>query len=211
MSAPLEAVRIRSIADGLEGQAVELRRLANLLEGGGNTGNPETVAAPPQGKSLITPEVAGYGLTRVRCSGCPERPDCSNILERKRIGKVNKCRQCHSAQAITRSRLYNAKRRAALPAGTSRKRALPTLKKVCCSGCPQRPNCTSVVKRYRVQKVNKCWKCVDAEATTSAQRYQSTKRRNGQPMLRSVWHGGEGLSRCSASSLSRDSFEGTGN
>ena len=102
--------------------------------------------APPRGGSLISPEVTRYGLRRVRCSGCPERPHCSNSVE-----------------------------------------------------------------RHRVQKVNHCWQYIDAEAKAGRRRYRQSKRPAGQPKFRSVWHGGEGLSQGSVpSSLGRGSIEEAG-
>ena len=185
----------------------DLRRVADLLEGKSGAGNPETTPAPLRVKHSL-PTAASYGLKRVRCSGCSERPNCQNILERK---QVNKCRWCHSAESVTRNRLSRAKRRSPQPNGASRKRAIPQLRTVRCSGCPERPDCANVLKRYRVQKVNQCWQCVAAEGKTRVQKYQKSKRSNSQPKLRSVWHGGEGLRRCSVpSSLSRDSFEEAG-
>ena len=228
---------LRRAAYRLEREAAELRRVADALEAAFDAGDAkraveaptpaplapevevredgETVyqskpaeppPAPPQDKTLITPEVAGYRLKKVRCSGCPQRPRCPNILERKRIGKVNKCPECHAAEAATRARLARAKRKPR-PKGATRK---PVLKAVRCSGCPQRPNCTNVVKRYRVLKVNQCWKCIATQVDSSAQRYRAIKQSTSEPKVRSVWHGGEGLARCSASSLGGKSFEEVG-
>ena len=162
------------------------------------------------GRSLISPEVTSYGLKKVRCSGCPERPRCPNILERKRIKKVNKCRQCRNAEAATRNRLARAWREPARSKRASGKRALTELKLVHCSGCSQRPDCSNLVKRYAVRKVNLCFACLDAKAKSAEQRLHKIKRSSSQPRVRSVWHGGEGLSRCSASSLGRDAFEAVG-
>ena len=162
------------------------------------------------GRSLISREVARYGLKKVRCSGCPERPRCPNILERKRIKKVNKCRECHNAESLTRNRLARAKRKLEPRNRSAGKRALPTLKEVRCSGCSQRPDCSNLVKRYAVRKVNLCFACLDAEAKSAEQRLHKIKQSSSPPRVRSVWHGGEGLSRCSASSLGRDSLVGTG-
>ena len=162
------------------------------------------------GRSLISPEVARYGLKRVRCSGSPERPRCPNILERKRIKKVNKCRQCRNAEAATRNRLAWARREPARSMHAGRKRALTEMKLVRCSGCSHRPNCSNLVKRYAVRKVNLCFACLDAKAKSAEQRLHKIKQSSSQPRVRSVWHGGEGLSRCSASSLSRGSIEGAG-
>ena len=167
-------------------------------------------APPPRGKSLITPEVAGYGLKRVRCSRCPERPHCPNILERKRIRKVNKCRECHNAETLTRNRLARARRKLEPRNRSAGKRALPTLKEVRCSRCSLRPDCSNLVKRYAVRKVNLCFACLDAEAKSAEQRLHKIKQSSSPPRVRSVWHGGEGLSRCSASSLGRDSLVRTG-
>ena len=202
---------IRAAAHEMEQSAARLRRIADVLEAEFDARDREAVPTPPRGSSLITPEVASYRLKRVRCSGCPERPRCPNVLERKRIGKVNKCRECRSAEGLTRTRLSRAKRKSESSLnGSARKRALPTLKEVRCSGCPERPDCANVVKRYRVRKVNQCWQCLAAQGKTRTQRQRAIKRPTCEPKVRSVWHGGEGLSRCSASSLSWGTFERAG-
>ena len=169
------------------------------------------MSAPrPRGRSMISPKVAGYGLKRVRCSGCPERPRCPNILERERIRKVNKCRECHNAESLTRNRLARARRKLEPRNRSAGKRALPTLKEVRCSGCSLRPDCSNLVKRYAVRKVNLCFACLDAEAKSAEQRLHKTKQPSSPPRLRSVWHGGEGLSSGAPSSLDPNTLPGMG-
>ena len=192
---------LRSTARELEQRALELRRMEDVLDGEFAARDPETPSAPSPGGSKISPEVAGYGLKRVRCSGCPERPRCPNILERKKIGKVNKCRECHNAETLTRNRLARAKRKLEPRNRSSGKRAFPTLKEVRCSGCSLRPDCSNLVMRYAVRKVNLCFACLDDEAKSAEHRLHKIKQSSSPPRLRSVWHGGEGLSSGASSSL----------
>ena len=202
--------RIRQAADRLEREAAELRRVVEHLEGGFDTGDREATPPPHPPDEAPPPTAATYGLKRVRCSGCPERRRCPNILERNRIRKVNKCQECHNAENATRNRLNRAKRKPERPNGAARKRPLQTLKTVRCSGCPERPDCTNLLKRYRVQKTNQCWQCLAGQDKTRMQRHQNIKRSTSQPKLRSVWHGGEGLSAGAPSSLDPNTLPSKG-
>ena len=165
---------LRTTARELEKRAVELRRVADVLDGELAARDAETPTAPPRGRSLIPSEgTPGSELQKARCSGCPERPRCPNIVVRRRVRKDLKCPACINAMHAEKIKLAQAKhiRDRAEPAERNGR----TLKSVCCSGCPQRPNCPTVLKLYRANTENHCLDCVVSQQKAKAHRYQILK------------------------------------